>query len=233
MNGLILAGGDGSRLAADGVSQPKTLVEVHGRPLLAALVETLCAIGCETVTCMVPHARVSALVPLLTQPATRLFGCATPSSLHTLVEGLNRIPDGAVFCTMVDTVMPRKDWKRLFSSVAGDLASGAGLVLAVTPHIDDERPLYVTQDAAGNVLDVGDTPGEPVRVTGGVYGFSVAARFAATEAARTGMQRMRGFLRSSIRSGLATRAIEVPMIIDLDHASDLAAANAWLAVAEN
>ena len=39
MQGLILAGGRGSRLAADGVDTPKALVEVGGRPQVVNLIE--------------------------------------------------------------------------------------------------------------------------------------------------------------------------------------------------
>ena len=38
MHGLVLAGGEGSRLAADGVAAPKALVPVGGRPQLLRLV---------------------------------------------------------------------------------------------------------------------------------------------------------------------------------------------------
>jgi CTP:molybdopterin cytidylyltransferase MocA len=232
LNGLVLGGGDGSRLAADGVREPKTSVEVAGRPLLVASVETLLQIGCDSVTCMVPAARLAALTARFTQRRVTLHGCRTPSSLHTLAQGLSVVPAGPIFCTMVDTVMPRSDWKQLFTSVRAELAAGADLVLAVTPFVDDERPLYVACDSQGNVTAVGDQPADPVQVTGGVYGLSAAARSAAGRAVDAGIQRMRGFLQQAVRSGLRTRAVEVPRIIDLDHASDLAAANAWLAAAE-
>jgi CTP:molybdopterin cytidylyltransferase MocA len=230
--GLVLAGGDGSRLAADGVTEPKTSVELAGRPLLVALAETLLSVGCDSVTGMVPAARLSPLTALFATDRVRLHGCRTPSSLHTLAQGLSMVPAGPVFCTMVDTVMPRSDWKKLFGSVRAELANGADLVLAVTPFVDDERPLYVACDPQKNVRDIGDQPMEPVQVTGGVYGFSARARVAAGQAVEAGIQRMRGFLQRAVQAGLRTRAVEVPRIIDLDHASDLAAANAWLAAAE-
>src|SRR5438552_1037402 len=53
MRGLILAGGRGSRLAADGVETPKALVEVSGRPQLVNLIETFAGLGCDSITCMV------------------------------------------------------------------------------------------------------------------------------------------------------------------------------------
>ena len=235
MNGLILAAGDGSRLAADGVRQPKTLVEVGGRPQILHLTRVLRELGCEAVTCMVPTARASQLAEL---QAPReggravVIGCQTPSSLHTLARGLSIVPAGPVFCTMVDTVMRRRDWAALHAGMAAELAAGAELVLAVTPYVDDERPLYVMLGDRGAVLDLRDEPVEPVHVTGGVYALSPTARTAATQAVDRGAGRMREFLRWAARGGLRTTAVVVPRIIDLDRGSDLAAANQWLAEAE-
>jgi len=50
--------------------------------------------------------------------------CRTPSSLHTLVAGLAIAPPGAVFCAMVDTVMPAADWRRVHQGVTERLAAG-------------------------------------------------------------------------------------------------------------
>ena len=45
MQGLILAGGRGSRLAADGIETPKALVEVAGRPQIVNLIRTFDELG--------------------------------------------------------------------------------------------------------------------------------------------------------------------------------------------
>jgi len=229
MNGLILAAGEGSRLAADGVTEPKAMVPVSGRPLLVGLVETLDALGCSTITCMVPAERAGALASHLPKPGPAVVGCHTPSSLHTLARGLAAVPPGPVFCTMVDSVMPRRDWKKLYAAVWRELAAGAELVLAVTPYVADERPVYVVRDPRGSVQDVRDEPVEPPCVTGGVYGLSAAARAAPRQAVERGVTRMREFLRAAARGGLRTTAVEVPKIIDLDRASDLTEAETWFA----
>jgi NDP-sugar pyrophosphorylase family protein len=226
MQGLILAGGRGARLAADGVDTPKALVEVAGQPQIVHLVETLSELGCGSITCMVRDG-IRFSVP----PEVQVRSCRTPSSLHTLVEGLALVPPGAVFCTMVDTVMPVADWRRLYRGVAARLAAGSLAVLAVTPFVDDERPLYVTRDAAGLAVDISDTLAPPPLVTGGVYGLSPAARPIAAEAVRT-LPRMRDFLRLLVQRGGPVATVEVPRIIDLDHKRDLDAATAWLGAVE-
>ncbi len=223
MHGLILAGGDGARLAADGVETPKALVEVAGRPQIVHLIETFVELGCASVTCMVRDG-----IQFTFPPLAQVRSCRTPSSLHTLVEGLAVVPPGPVFCAMVDTVMPDGDWRRLYRGVSDHLAAGALAVLAVTPFVDDERPLYVRRDAAGLAVDISDHVVLPPLVTGGVYGFSPAARRVAADAVRT-LPRMRAFLRLLVGRGGPVTTVEVPRIIDLDRKRDLDAAAAWFA----
>jgi NDP-sugar pyrophosphorylase family protein len=132
---------------------------------------------------------------------------------------------------MVDTVMPPSDWRRVYAAVTERLQSGSFAVLAVTPFVDDERPVYVWRDAQGRVTDIADTPGERADtavVTGGVYGLSPGARRLATVA--TSGSRMRSFLKLLIEVRAPVASVEVPKIIDLDRKRDLEAAETWLGV---
>jgi molybdopterin-guanine dinucleotide biosynthesis protein A len=226
MQGLILAGGRGSRLAADGIDTPKALVEVAGRPQIVNLIETFAELGCDSITCMVRDG-----IPVDLPGPAIVRTCRTPSSLHTLVAGLAVVPPGPVFCAMVDTVMPAADWRRVYRSVTERLEEGAAAALAVTPFVDDELPLYVTRDAHGFATAILDTP--PIGtvrplVTGGVYGLSTVARRLASVAVAS-LHRMRAFLRLLVELKTAVATVEVPRIIDLDHKSDLEAAERWLA----
>ena len=225
MQGLILAGGRGSRLAADGVEAPKALVEVGGRPQIVNLIETFADLGCESITCMVREG-----ISVETPGPALVLTCRTPSSLHTLVAGLAAVPPGPVFCTMVDTVMPPADWRRLYHGVTERLAAGSLAVLAVTPFVDDELPLYVTRNEAGfatGILDTPPPPDAPMLVTGGVYGLSPEARRLAGVAVAS-LHRMRAFLRLLVELRAPVATVEVPRIIDLDHKRDLDAAERWL-----
>jgi NDP-sugar pyrophosphorylase family protein len=244
VHGLILAGGEGSRLAAGGVALPKPLVEVAGRPQIVGLLETFAELGCASLTCAVradfPAVR-RALDGRRFGPPLTVVECRTPSSLHTLVEGLRAVPAGAVLCSMVDTVMRPADWRAVYRATERHLEEGADMVLVVTPYVDDESPVYVARGApggsgrageAGDVRSVSDEPLQPLCVTGGVYGLSAPTRRAAAEAVSRGGHRMRGFLKSMVAAGRRVAAVEVPRIIDIDRPSDLDTANAWLAARE-
>lgn len=234
MHGLILAGGEGSRLAAGGIPVPKPLVEVGGRPQILRLLETLAGLGCESLTCAV-RADMPAVLGLLDDqrfaaPFT-VIPCRTPSSLHTLVRALRAVPPGPVFCSMVDTVMRPEDWRAVYRDTAARLDAGADAVLIVTPYVDDESPVYVRRQG-GTVRAVSDAPVVPPCVTGGVYGLGARARRAAAEALERGVQKMRGWLAALVADGRDVAAVEVPRIIDIDRPSDLETANAWLAARE-
>src|SRR3989441_9473130 len=77
--------------------------------------------------------------------------------------------------SMVDTVMRPEDWQAVYRGTERHLAEGADMVLAVTPHVDDESPVYVSRQAGGFVLAVSDEPIPPPCVTGGGLGVSAPA----------------------------------------------------------
>jgi hypothetical protein len=186
---------------------------VGGQPLVIGILTTLAGLGCE--------GREFG-------PPLSVHSCTTPSSFHTLVMGLEAVAPGPVFCTMVDTVMPPADWRGVYAAIDRGLAAGDDAMLAVTPFVDDESPLYVSTDDVGSVRILSDDPLAPPRVTGGVYGFSPGVRQRAAEAVGMGVQRMRGFLKWLVARGARVGTITVPRIIDIDHESDLRLANAWL-----
>jgi NDP-sugar pyrophosphorylase family protein len=232
MEAIILAGGEGRRLRDEGIGTPKAMVPLGGRPLLLRLRDTLAGLGFESITALV---RRSVLDPaeqgrLAAIPGFRIVTCETPSSLHTLAEGLRAIGPGPAFCAMVDSVMREDDWRRVVASSARQLDDGADASVAVTPFLDDERPLYVWQRADGSVERFADRPGAPVLVTGGVYVLSSRVRSLVPRVLGLGMTRMRGFLAWLVEHGYRVETAEIPRIVDLDRGRDLAQAEAWIGV---
>jgi len=230
MRGLILAGGIGTRLAATGVSVPKAAVPVANEPQIARLLNTFHRLHLSPIVAMMRAdlGAAMALARAVAPPQARVAPCFTPSSFHTLALGLEQLPPGPVLCSMVDTVMRRNDWSRVYQETVRQLAAGADAVLAVTPFVDDERPLWVARDEGGMIQALSDEPLATPCVTGGVYGLGEAARNAAALALEADTPSMRGFLRAALTQGLKIGTVEIARIIDLDRKSDLDIANAWL-----
>lgn len=226
MHGLILAGGEGSRLLASGITVPKALMPVAGQPQVRRLVAACRRVGCETVTCAVRDDLAAAVTAALADAGVAIVPLRTATSLHTLEAGLRSIAPGDVLCSLVDTVMPDGDWDAAHTAAVRALRD-ADAVVAVTPFVDDESPLWADVDADGIVA--GFTPGAERRVvTGGVYWFNARARAAATEAVQSGVMRLRGFLARLIETHHRIRAVEVPRIVDVDTSADLVVAQALI-----
>jgi NDP-sugar pyrophosphorylase family protein len=232
MHALSLAGGEGARLRSDGIRTPKAFVEVHGRPLLLRLVDTLRALGCETITAAVRKSALAEAGPAFHSAgaaSVRVLACETPSSLHTLAAGLQAVPPGPLLCVMVDSIMREEDWRRLFARADHLLRNGADACVAVTPHGDDEKPLYVVRRRDGSVAAFRSEPVLPALLTGGVYFMSTQVRDLAPRVLALGVVRMRGFLSWLAEHGYRIETVEVERIMDLDRGRDVEAAGAWLA----
>jgi CTP:molybdopterin cytidylyltransferase MocA len=226
MHGLILAGGEGSRLLASGVTEPKALMSIGGQPQLRRSALTCFQLGCRSVTCAVRADLAADAAAVCVGLDATIVPVLTPSSLHTLVEGLRVVPPGQVFCTLVDTVMPMVDWAAAHRVAVGALRE-ADAVVAVTPFVDDTSPLWVEVGPDGAVRSFGQRV-QPVLVTGGVYWFGARARLAAAAAVEGGVVRLRGFLSHLVESRLRVRAVEVCQIIDVDTRDDLLLATALM-----
>ena len=222
MHGLILAGGEGSRLLASGVTVPKALVTIAGRPQVVRMVAACRRVGCETVTCAVREDLAGAVSLAIADPSVRIVALRAPTSLHTLEGGLREVPPGKVLCTLVDSVMPVADWDAAHRA-AKMMLTGAAAVVAVTPFVDDASPLWADVSADG-IVNMFGRRGARDLVTGGVYWFDERARAAASDAVESGVQRLRGFLAQLIELDLPVRAVEVPKIVDVDTSADLDAA---------
>ncbi len=231
MHALILAGGEGSRLRADGVATPKAFVEIGGRPLVFRLVETLRGLGCASITAVIRRsvlAQAGGLAQGALEAGLNVIPCDTPSSLHTLARGLEAVPPGPILCTMVDTVMREGDWQHLFDRADRQLQDGADACVAVTSFVDDEKPLWVTRRSDGLVRSFGAERVTPALVTGGVYFLSSGIRDLAPRVVSLGVERMRGFLGWLVEHGYRVATADVERIVDLDRGRDLAQAVTWL-----
>ena len=239
MKYAIIAAGDGSRLAAEGVAEPKPLVRVGGQPLIDRLLGVFMQNGADyiTVICNDRMAPVAAHLRELQQgwPGGRRLPLryvvkSTPSSMHSFFE-ISRYMGGGPFCvTTVDTIFRPDEFAGYISAFAHAVEAGeCQCMMGVTDYVDDEKPLYVETDAEMNITAFLDSSDTCRYVSGGIYGLTAPALATLDGCMRRGESRMRNFQRALIADGLKLKAYAFTKVLDVDHAADIRKAEEFLA----
>lgn len=238
MRFAIIAAGEGSRLAAEGVASPKPLVRVGGEALIDRLCRVFAQAGAEEICVIVNrlHPETEAHMRTLQQasaqaglPPVRLVAQTTPSSMHSFAA-LSPLLEGAPFClTTVDTIFRTEEFLPYVQAFQRD-ADLDGL-MAVTDYVDDEKPLWVGTDAELRITGFHDRqePGDRY-ISGGIYCLRPAALRTLERCIAQGQSRMRNLQRALVADGLRLRAWPMSKILDVDHKTDIAKAEAFLSV---
>jgi NDP-sugar pyrophosphorylase family protein len=160
---------------------------------------------------------------------------STPSSMHSFFELSRYLEDSDAFVlTTVDTIFREEEFGSYVSAFKQMLAKGEDGMMGVTDYIDDEKPLYVeTVEETGDALypritGFLDACDHPRFISGGIYGLTPRAIKTLQGCMERGESRMRNFQRALIRDGLKLRAYPFTKVLDIDHASDIAKAEAFL-----
>ena len=230
MHYAIIAAGEGSRLAQEGVAKPKPLVELSGEPMILRLMNIFRRCSAESISVIIndfmPEVRefldtLSLDVPL------NVVVKSTPSSMHSFWE-LSKVMKSGKFClTTVDTIFREEDFARYIAAFEADTRHDG--MWAVTPVIEDEKPLYVDVDRRMKIKAFCDKPFEGAKyVSGGIYAMSDKAFPVLNQCIENGISRMRNFQRALIEAGMKLKAFSIDKIIDVDHASDIAVAQDFI-----
>ena len=239
MKYAIIAAGEGSRLAQEGVPQPKPLVRLQGETLLQRPIRIFMDNQAEEI-CVICNGQTALVAQHLEDIKHKGLGGhpvplnimvkTTPSSMHSLYE-LSRFFDDDIFCaTTVDTVFCEREFAEYIAMLEETVRSGEtdGL-MGVTGYIDDEKPLYVAVDNGGSVTGFHDTPVPDAEyVSAGIYGLHRRALTTLESCVNRGEMRMRNFQRALLNDGLRLRAFPFTKVLDIDHASDITKAEAFL-----
>ncbi len=244
MRYAIIAAGEGSRLQQEGIESPKPLVNVHGEHLIDRLLRIFMANDAEeiVVICNDLTTLVSAHLVDIQQNGLqgrpiplRFLVKSTPSSMHSFFELSRYLEDSDAFVlTTVDTIFREEEFGSYISAFKQMLAKGEDGMMGVTDYIDDEKPLYVeTVEETGDALypritGFLDACDHPRFISGGIYGLTPRAIKTLQGCMERGESRMRNFQRALIRDGLKLRAYPFTKVLDIDHASDIAKAEAFL-----
>ena len=231
MNYAIIAAGEGSRLAQEGVAKPKPLVELQGEPMIGRLINIMLRCNAESISIIVNErmTEVREYLENLELPVPlNLVVKSTPSSMHSLWHLSRVIPQGKFCLTTVDTIFREEDFKGYIDAFEADETHDG--MWAVTPFVDDEKPLWVDVDDQMNITAFRDKPWDGARyVSGGVYAMTDGAFEVLERCIEQGVSRMRNFQRALVKAGLHLQAYSIDKIVDVDHAGDIATAEAFLA----
>lgn len=229
MRFAIIAAGEGSRLASEGVKAPKPLIEIQDVPLIERLVRIFARQGADSINIIVNEQQPETLAHI--RELQKLFPInvvvkSTPSSMHSL-HALSHLLRGDKFClTTVDTLFHEEEFAEYIKTFKESDGDG---IMAVTDYIDDEKPLYVDTDSQLDITAFCDKPTENSRyISGGIYGLTPKALDILDECMAEGIERMRNFQRRLVDGGMRLKAYPFTKIIDIDHAEDIEKAESFI-----
>lgn len=249
MNFAIIAAGEGSRLAQEGVAVPKPLVEIEGEPMMGRLIHIFERAGAEKIVVCINEFMPEVaeyLEGFKAAPGVELVvkRKTTPSSMHTFKVVSDELRgQGRFIATTVDTIFKEEDF-RPYVDMWENAPDEIGAMMAMTSYIDDEKPLYIDVEGEGKASGDGkgnkngngekitafrDAPGADTKyVSGGIYGLDDRACMVLEECLASGKSRMRNFQRALVEDGLDVRGVAIGKIMDVDHAGDIAKARDFL-----
>ena len=219
--GGIIAAGEGRRLRRDGWAVPKPMVPVAGVPLIAGVIQNFLAAGISSLRIIVNGEEracadwVRARFPALD---VEFIVKTTASSLESFIEVAAAEDGGPMLVSTVDAWCAEADFARFVEAACR--RGPDATVLAVTPLVADENPLWVGLDDTGRVTTLG---GGGDLVTAGVYLVSTRVRQTAPP---PDLARLREYLTWLWRRGEPLYGEVIETVVDVDRAEDVALAEA-------
>lgn len=176
MNYAILAAGLGSRFAKEGITTPKPLVDVMGRPMIDRLIEVLESCDAEKIY-IAANSRMTDFVEHLYKLEAEghpldIRPIVSDNSYYSLTEACKGI-EGKFIAMTVDTIFPTAEFRNFVKAV--DNMPETEVEMGLTKFVDDESPLYAKVGPDGDVIDYkyGGQPFEgEIIVSAGLYGLT-------------------------------------------------------------
>lgn len=247
MKFAIIAAGEGSRLAQEGVEEPKPLVSVCDQPMIERLMRIFVDCGASEIVVIINEQSTSVhryLKKLDLPVPLKIIVKTTPSSMHSL-HALSPYLRGERFClTTVDTIFREEEFKKYIRHF--ERVKDIDGCMAVTPYVDDEKPLWVgvkeqTGAEGESLIDQqgyrckplitgfhDQCEGDDHLISGGIYCLGDKALDVLDHCMEQGMSRMRNFQRQLVAEGLRLEAYPIDKILDVDHKEDIAKARKFL-----
>ena len=231
MKFAIIAAGDGSRLAQEGVTEPKPLVKVRGERLIDRLIRifmennaTEIVVICnEQMFDVANHLKMIQAKGLNGLPIPLRFVVkSTPSSMHSFYELRDFLRDEPFILTTVDTLFDESEFHDYVLSFQDKIAHGTAALMGVTDYIDDEKPLYVGVDNFMRINGYYDNAQVDSRfISAGIYGLTASSLDILESCIEKAESRMRNFQRALVAAGLRMEAYPLEKVFDIDHIEDI------------
>lgn len=229
MKFAIISAGEGSRLTQEGITVPKPLVELNGKPMIERLIRLFVRVGATEIAVIINKEQsetFECLEKLQTEFPLKIKVETTPSSMHSFYALAPFLTDDRFCLTTVDTIFREDEFTRFIDEFNRTEADG---MMAVTDYVDDEKPLYVSMDSNMRITGFHDKkPDDCCYVSGGIYCLKSSSLKVLQRCMDEGVSRMRNFQRELVAEGMNLRAWPFNKIIDVDHVSDIAKAEAFL-----
>lgn len=229
MNYAIIAAGEGSRLASEGVKYPKPLIPLNGVPIIERLIGIFMRCHAKSISIITNSKQpqtVALLRKLQKDLPLNIVVKDTPSSMHSLYELTPYLRNDKFCLTTVDTLFCEEEFKEYINTFIKSDNKG---LMGVTDYIDDEKPLYVSTDNTMQITGFHDTAPEHIKyISGGIYCLPPEALVTLENCIKSGQSRMRNFQRQLIIDNISLDAYPFGKIIDIDHASDIEKAEKFI-----
>jgi len=222
MKFAIIAAGEGSRLANEGIATPKPLVLLNGEPMLDRLIRLFAANKASSVSLIINEEMHEVYDHVQQTPyptPVHVIRKSTLSSMHSFYELAHTLGDEKFCLTTVDTVFREDEFSLFIKAFNACTADG---LFGVTSYIDDEKPLYVEIDERRIVRGFHDeNVTGATEVSGGIYGLKYNCIPVLKMSIEAGISKMRNFQRQLIMNGLKIQAWPFSKIIDVDTPEDI------------
>jgi len=229
MKFAIIAAGEGSRLAQEGIQQPKPLVPLNGMAMIDRLIDIFMRNDATSIAIIINNENTLTkqhLAELQKKYPLEVVVKSTPGSMHSFYE-LMPLLKGDKFClTTVDTIFNEAEFTAYIENFKASENDG---FMAVTDYVDDESPLYIAANESLDITGYYDTKTPECNyISGGIYCLSPSCLETLQHCMDNGLTRMRQFQRTLVEEGKKLKAYPFSKILDVDHADDIAKAEAFL-----
>lgn len=223
MEFAIIAAGNSSRMAEDGISIPKPIIPIVGVPMIKRLINAFISNGATSLVVII-NEQMSAVKDFMEQLdltiPLNIIVKSTSGSLVSLNE-VSQYLKGDKFCiATVDSVFVPAEFDDYIQDFKNDnLYDGS---MAVTTFIEDESPLYVEVDNSMNITDYSnDRPNNVKYISGGIYCLTRKALDVLRDCIDAGVLSTRLYQKRLVQSGLRLKAYPFEKIVDVDHVADI------------